>query len=348
MQGICQRLGRWISPLVVITIAISGCDGPHRERQRSDAAALGEKLFLDARLSADGRTNCGTCHDPTRAFTDGNRTSTGAYGRTGTRNATSLLDVRHIEAFFWDGRERDLTEVVLQPLTNAVEHGNADLPAVVETLRSIPEYRTGFMRAFGRPPDRENIGQALVEYVLSIDPGTTRLERYLASGEEALLTHDERAGLGLFKGKAGCAGCHVVDNDALLTDRNFHHAGVGFDRIAGGIAPLLQRIDAAERAGLPLGRLALEDPDIAELGRFAATREPAHLGAFRTPSLRNVANTGPYMHDGSVPTLEAAIDRELYYRGIALGRPISLTVEERQQLLAFLHALSIEQPDRRD
>lgn len=341
MRRICQDFRRWIPPLILITIVISGCHGQDRTRQQSEAVALGEKLFLDARLSADGRVSCGTCHDPARAFADGNRTSVGVYGRTGTRNATSLLDVPHVEAFFWDGRGRDLTEVVLQPLTNAVEHGNPDLGTVVESVRSIPEYRMIFKRAFGRPPDKESIGHALAEFIRSLEPGTTRFERYLASGTQELLTHDEVAGLGLFQGKAKCASCHVID-DASLTDGQFHHAGIGFERIAGGIAPLLKRIDAAERSGLSLGRLILEDPNIAELGRFASTREPLDLGAFRTPSLRNVANTAPYMHDGSVPTLEAAIDRELYYRGIALGRPIVMTVEEQKQLVAFLRALSVE------
>lgn len=331
--------------IVVMCVAISGCgeDFSSAPHESPDISRLGEKLFFDARLSVDGSVSCATCHDPTQSFTDGRTTSIGAAGRVGTRNATSLLDIGDVETFFWDGREADLTSAVLQPLTNEVELGNTNITDVEQTLTSIPEYQVLFLRAFRRPPDKSTIGQSLVAYMQSLKSGTTRLERYLSSGDIDLLSQDERAGLDLFRGKAKCANCHIVNaRDAPLTDHKFHHAGIGFERITGRIAPLLGQLDLAEKSGAPLGRIVLENQEAAELGRFVLTRDPMDLGAFRTPTLRNVANTSPYMHDGSVATLEAAIERELYYRGIALGRPISLTVEEQRQLLALLQALSID------
>ena len=313
------------------------------EPRRPDLVKLGEALFKDTRLSADGRVSCSTCHNPSLGFTDGRDLSRGASERIGTRNAISLLDVATVETFFWDGREMDLEVVVLQPLTNAIEHGNPDLDAVEETLNSIPEYREQFRRVFRNPPDAKTTGEALAAYIRSLDRGVTRFERHQSKNDSSPLTHDELAGLALFQGKAKCASCHIIEDDtAPLTDGKFHHAGIGFGRIAGNIAMLLDRIREAELRGDAPGHLILGDQEIAELGRFAVTKDPADLGAFRTPSLRNVANTAPYMHDGSVATLSSAIERELYYRSIALGRPITLTVEEQQQLLEFLQTLSVE------
>ena len=346
MQRIRTHRVWWLGLLAVMLITLIGCGGTYTagEARHAGLAELGEALFEDPRLSADGRVSCSTCHDPSHGFTDGRDLPLGASGRIGTRNATSLLDVATLETFFWDGRETDLDVVVLQPLTNAVEHGNPDLAAVEKTLNSIPEYREQFKRLSGKPPNAKTAGEALAAYIRSLDRSITRFERYLSNKGPIQLTHDELAGLDLFRGKANCVSCHTIDNGTTpLTDGRFHHAGIGFDKIAGDITVLLERINEAELHGDALGRLILEDQEIAELGRFAITKEPADLGAFRTPTLRNVANTAPYMHDGSVATLSDALERELYYRGIALGRPIALTVEEQQQLLAFLRTLSIEQ-----
>lgn len=329
--------------IYMVALLLCGCmqAGSDDAAAHAGLGSLGSRLFFDARLSTDGTVSCATCHDPARAFADGRPVSVGVHGRQGTRNAPSLLDVDVVEAFFWDGRESDLAEVVLQPFSNAVEMGHEGLQEAVDRVREIAEYRAGFSAAVGRDmPDAEDIGRALAAFLRSLDAGSSRYERAVAAGNWSLLTEDEQAGLQLFRGTAQCGSCHLSDRDArVLTDNRFHHAGIGFERIAGNLAPLLTRIEALEGTGAPLGRLVLEDAEIAELGHFVATRRPQDLGAFRTPTLRNVANTAPYMHDGSVATLEEAIERELYYRGISLGRPINLTVEEQRQLAAFLRAL---------
>lgn len=337
-QGRVMRISLILLGLAVLC-ACTRMQGPATV---ADLETVGAQLFSDPRLSADGAVSCATCHDPERVFTDGKQVSLGVFGRQGTRNAPSLLDLDLFDTFFWDGRETSLDVVVLQPFTNPTELGHDDLQAVLDTLHSIPEYRAGFAAALGRErPDAGDLAGALAAFLNSVERGESRYERFLATGDPSILTKDEHAGLALFRGKAQCGECHTPDLGAFA-DNRFHHAGIGFERVAGNLAPLLARIDRLESEGEPLGRLVLQDADIAELGRFVATRRPRDLGAFRTPTLRNVANTAPYMHDGSVTTLEEAIERELYYRGISLGRPINLTVEERHQLAAFLRALSIE------
>lgn len=307
-------------------------------------ASLGSRLFSDPRLSADGSVSCATCHDPRRAFTDGRPVSIGVYGRQGTRNAPSLLDISEVDSFFWDGRETDLMEVVLQPFTNAVEMGHEDIGSAVDLVHGIAEYRTAFSEATGRDaPDAEDIGRALIAYLSSLNPGNSRYERAVAADDMSLLTEDEFAGLELFRDKAQCGSCHLSGHDPqVLTDNSFHRIGIGFEKVAGNLATLLARIDALEPVGTPLGKLVLEDIEIAELGHYIVTRKPQDLGAFRTPSLRNAVNTAPYMHDGSIISIEKAIEHELYYRGISLGRPINLTAEEQRQLASFLQALSLE------
>jgi cytochrome c peroxidase len=145
-------------------------------------------------------------------------------------------------------------------------------------------------------------------------------------------------GLSLFRGKARCAHCHLTEGaDAPLTDGQFHHLGISDEGIAGRTDALLAKL---AKLSMPLGDAVLSEADLAGLGRFAVSRLPKDMAAFRTPSLRNVALTAPYMHDGSVPTLEAAVDQEIYYGSLNQGRPISLTAEERRQLIAFLKALA--------
>lgn len=334
----------WWFPLLLTLVACARVE-PAGSEAPGALAAIGAQLFTDPRLSADGTTSCATCHDPALAFTDARAVSIGVFGRAGTRNAPSLLDLDHDHALFWEGRETDLAQAVLQPFTNPTELGHADLQAVVDAVRALPTYREDFEKAIGRAaPEAGDIGAALVAYLQRLDRGSTRFERAQRDGRlDALLSQEERAGLALFSGKAQCASCHTLgDNGGPFTDHRFHHAGIGFERIAGNLAPLLSRIDDARKAGAPMGQLILQDAEVAELGRFVVSGNAQDIGAFRTPTLRNVANTAPYMHDGSVPTLEAAIERELYYRGLFTGRPVQLTVEEQRQLAAFLRTLSIE------
>lgn len=333
-----------LTALVLVAIMLGAC-APREQndsRQRAAQVSLGKKLFSDASLSVDRSVSCSSCHDSRHAFSDGRVVALGVHHTAGTRNAPSLLNVAAMQSFFWDGREATLERVVLQPFTNSVEMGLPDRNALIHRIARDPGYKASFAQAF--PDDstvnERNITTALAAYVRSLPHGTSRYDAFKESKQHRGLDDDERHGLALFDGKAGCAQCHrLMGEPAALTDNRFHHTGIGFERIAGNIGPLIAKLDAMDRQGKVIGGAVLTDPEIAELGHFAATRRPADLGAFRTPSLRNVARTAPYMHDGSVPTLQAAVERELYYRGLESGRPIELTVPEQRQLLAFLKAL---------
>jgi len=327
----------------VISIALGACTPrqPNEDRQRAALIAVGKKVFTDKTLSRDGTISCASCHQSDRFFTDSKPVSIGLNAQSGTRNAPSLLDVKLMSSLFWDGRAKHLQDVVIQPLTNPVEMGSSTDDVLRRVGRS-PDYTTLSRAAFGDDTlSMAEIGTALAAYLRSLPLRLTRYDLYAKSGKRSDLSENEKQGLSLFRGKATCAECHRLEGTpAALTDNQFHHTGVGFERVAGNIGAMIRKLDQVQRQKLPMGTVILTDHEIAEVGRFAVTRRPADLGAFRTPSLRNVVSTAPYMHDGSIPTLQAAVEREIYYRSLARGQAINLTVEEQGQLIAFLETLS--------
>jgi cytochrome c peroxidase len=273
--------------------------------------ALGRRLFFDTRISADGRVACATCHDAARAFTDGRARSVGVFGRTGTRNAPALINRGYGAAFFWDGRAPSLEAQVLDPFDNPDELG-IGRDAVVAFLAADAAYVRAFEAAFGRPITTRNLGRTLASYVRSILAGDSRVDRF-TSGDTAVLTVEEREGLRVFRGKGNCVSCHF---GPTFTDERFHNTGVAW------------------RSGT-----------VTDDGRFMASGRPEDRGAFKTPTLREIARTAPYMHDGSVATLADVID--FYDRGGIANphrdpelRPLQLTAGEKQALEAFLRALS--------
>lgn len=347
-----HRFSRRCSILILVgalAIVLGGCgrdaapaasDSGRNATADDDArwAALGGRLFTDPSLSGDGQVSCASCHRAEHAFSDARAVSIGTSGKAGTRNAPSLLDVGELSHFFWDGRESRLEIVALQPLTNPVEMGLASTEELLRRLASEPRHADAFAELGGLSADA--VARALTAHLRTLRSGENAYDRF-QSGDRTALDTDQQAGLALFTGKASCGDCHQLQpGRARFTDDRFHHLGVNDSAIAGRVAGLIQRLDGKR----DLGATVLTEADIAGLGHFVATRKPADLAAFRTPSLRNVARTAPYMHDGSVATLEEAVDQEVYYRGINKGRPLSMTVEERRQLLAFLQALSA--PDR--
>ncbi|MEG2578272.1 MAG: cytochrome c peroxidase [Glutamicibacter sp.] len=326
-------------------LILAGCSQPAMpEKSASARVALGKALFFDSSLSADGKISCASCHVASKAFTDGRTVSIGVNGKAGTRNATGLAEVRLHTALFWDGREAQLTQAVLQPFTNPNEMGLADLQTLVDQINAQGNYAALTRNGFGDPElDSARLAETIGAYLRSLPMSPTRYD--LSISAPSVLNIDESAGLALFKGKAACATCHhLTGTPVTLTDDQYHHTGIGFEQIGGDVVRLLDQLDEARRRGRPIGEVVLSDETVAELGRFAVTRRPTELGAFRTPSLRNVALTAPYMHDGSIPTLKEAVEREIYYRSLTQGRSINLTVEEQRQLVAFLGALTATVP----
>ena len=267
------------------------------------------------------------------------------YGQAGTRNTPSLATIgtSKEESFFWDGRRTTLQQAVLDPLTNPIEMGLHDQAELIKEIEQNANYRIAFAQAF---PDSakditpQDIATVLVAYISSLKSPESAYDRYALHGDPTALTPRAQLGLAIFKGKGRCIECHLLQGSpAMLTDHAYHRTGVGLDAVSQHLPELTQAIIERSLHGTAIGDRVATHADEAQLGRFNVTQDPSDIGLFRTPSLRGVASTAPYMHDGSVPTLDEAIDREVYYRSLQAGYPLSLTVEERQDLKAFLQAL---------
>jgi cytochrome c peroxidase len=313
--------------------------------------ALGRKLFMDRRLSRNGTMSCGMCHVPEQGFTSNEMaTSIGLEGRSVRRNAPTLLNVGYLQPLFHDGRETSLETQVWSPLLAASEMGNPSVGAVVELVRGLADYRGLFERAFGgRRAGVETIGQALASYQRTLVSAGSRFDRWHYGGDAGALDPIERAGFDLFAGKGACIQCHPVTRRfALFTDQRFHNTGVGWARSMVRAATHRVQLAPGVFAEIPASVVAtIGEPPPADVGRFEITQDPADRWAYRTPTLRNVALTAPYMHDGSLPTLEAVV--AFYDRGGVDNpgkdpriRPLGLDGDERRALAAFLRALTGE------
>ena len=281
---------------------------PPHNRLTEAKVRLGRRLFFDPILSADSTISCATCHIPKILFSDGKPVSQGLNGRLGTRNAPSLINVAYQKLFFWDGGSITLEHQVFGPLQSSDEMG-LDLASVLSRLKSDLAYREAFDDVFDEPPSLLGLTQALGAYQRTLRSGGARYDSYNGGNTEAL-SGSEKRGLALFEGKAGCARCH---HGFLFTSLEFENNGL---YVAG---------DDSGRA------------------RITGLRED--YGMFKVPSLRNVAQTAPYMHDGRLPTLSSVIEH--YDQGgnsvfgkSELIKPLNLNQRERADLEAFLHSLT--------
>jgi cytochrome c peroxidase len=323
---------------------------PHLSRDTNSnhiVVLLGKHLFHDSRLSADGKVSCAKCHVPSTAFTDARARSVGNGNQVGTRNAPSLFNVAYLKSLFWDGRATDLESQISAPLTNPVEQALQSASDALKPIRSDPAYVKEFSLAFGADSDHIDmslVARALSAYERTLLAGGSPFDRYVYGHDSYAMSAEAIRGLAIFRGRAQCASCHQIgESSALFTDGEFHVSPMGLpSAVSLNLGSLTKRIVVAKEAGTPreLERLIATDSSVAALGRFIVTLNPVDIGKFRTPSLRNVSLTAPYMHDGSVNTLERAIDLELYNRGTALNYPVALTVSERADLLSFLQALT--------
>ena len=267
--------------------------------------ALGKKLYFEKRLSTDGTVACATCHDPRHGFSDprDKPTSAGVGGALGTRNSPTTLNAAFLASQFWDGRAATLEDQALQPLTNPIEHGFPDQKAVLAKLATLEEYPALFAAAFGsKEQTPARIGQAIASFERTLLTLDAPIDRFLAGDKQAISESAQR-GWELFNAKARCNTCHGrIDVLPLFTDDQFHNIGVGVAKT--DFATVSRKVAAMAQSGESIDELALTNEAASELGRFLVTRESKDLGAFKTPQLRNVALTAPYMHDGSEATLE--------------------------------------------
>src|SRR5262245_9581538 len=271
---------------------------------------LGRKLFFDPILSADGTVACATCHRPERGFSSGEARPRGVHGRRGPRRAPTLFNRAYGTAFFWDGRAATLEDQALRPIEDPDEMG-AKLPEVLKRLRAHAGYSARFAAAFPDGVTATNLGRALAGFERVLLRGGSPVDRFVVRGEADALTPPQRQGLWLYESKGRCWRCHSGPN---YTDEQYHNTGVGWGK---------------------------RPPD---LGRFAVTRRDPDRGKFKTPTLRGVALTAPYMHDGSLATLEEVVG--FYNRGGGANpnrdpalAPLGLSPDEVRDLVAFLKAL---------
>ena len=272
---------------------------------------LGKKLFGEKLLSRDRSLACKGCHQPKKAFTDGRAKAVGVYGRQGSRSVPTLVNRAYGRAFFWDGRTSTLEEQVVKPIESESEM-DMTVGEAVERLKRKSRYRKMFQQAFHREPNGEDLARALASYVRTIYSGDSPFDRYIY-GKRGALTDQQRRGLRIFRGKGNCTACHI---GPTLTDEDFHNTGV-----------------------------AWRNGKIQDKGRFTVTGKLEDQGAFKTPTLREVSRTAPYMHDGSLATLQDVIN--FYGDG---GRknphldeeiqPRNLNIQEKKDLLAFLQSLT--------
>ena len=272
---------------------------------------LGRFLYFDTRLSPDDTVACASCHAPSGAFTDNAPVSTGINGQKGGRSAPTVINRAFTTVQFWDGRAATLEEQAKGPLTNPIEHGFGSNDDVVAKIKGIKGYIPLFMDAYGEEPNIENIAKAIASFERVVLSGNSRFDQYQNGDAEAMSGREIR-GMKLFNDEAKCAACHSGFN---FSDENFHNLGIGMDA---------------------------ENPD---LGRYVVTNDEDDKGAFKTPTLRDIEKTAPYMHDGSLATLEEVV----HYYNIGgnkneylspLIEPLGLNETDEADIVAFMKTLN--------
>jgi cytochrome c peroxidase len=277
----------------------------------ADKVELGRLLYFDKRLSADNTIACATCHHPKFAFTDGAPVSTGIGGQKGGVSAPTVINRAYSLNQFWDGRASSLEDQAKGPIQNPIEMGETH-PGVVKKLNGIKGYRTLFAKSFGSEEiDIDKVAKAIATFERTVLSGNSPYDKYLAGNKKAMSAAQVR-GMDVYLNKAKCDQCHEGMN---FTTNAYHNLGVGADK---------------------------PNPDV---GRYAVTKNDRDWGAFKTPTLRDIARTAPYMHDGSLKTLEEVVD---YYDKGGIPnknldekmRKLNLTAQEKKDLVEFLKALS--------
>lgn len=272
--------------------------------------ALGKRLFLDSILSRDHTISCGSCHFENKYFTDNLKVSTGIENRQGDRNAPTLINVAYHPYFFWDGGNPTLEQQVLGPIGNPKEM-DFDVNKIVERLNLHSEYPSLFRQAYGKDPSVYTLTRAIACYERTLISGNSRYDDYVQKGDTTALTTSEKNGMNLFFGEKGeCFHCHGGFN---FTDNSFRNNGLYLS--------------------------------YADSGRARITLVVSDVGKFKVPSLRNIDKTAPYMHDGSMTTLEEVVN---HYNSGGKNHPnkspiigsLNLTVAEKADLVNFLKSLT--------
>ncbi len=302
---------------------------PKENPQTPGKVELGKKLFFDRRLSGDGTMSCVTCHDPEQAFTDGLPISLSYPTTRNWRNAPTLINAGLWQFLFYDGRVRTLEDQALFPMMSAFEM-NQNLDFMEEEVQAVPEYAAEFKKVFGGEVTRERIAMALAAFQRTLVSVNAPLDRYL-QGDTKALSKEAEKGLEIYRGKGRCVECH---DGVLLSDQKFHALSVPENpELLNNPQVIATARFVAKVYHFEDYRTLNEDP-----GRYLITKDKKDWKAFRTPTLREVSRTAPYMHNGVFQTLDEVI--EFFDKGGGKGnkalKPLKLTAAEKKQLKAFL------------
>ena len=304
-------LAAWAGDRPRQPLGLPSVEWPKNNPYSAAKAELGRYLYFDKRLSSDGTVSCATCHDPKYGYTDGAPVSTGIRGQKGSRSAPTVINRAFSLAQFWDGRAATIEEQAKGPIANPIEMGNTH-EAAAAAIAKIQGYRPMFVKAFGSDPvDIDRIAMAIATFERTVLSGNAPYDRY-KKGDKNAMAPEQVRGMSVFFDKAKCDRCHENSNFTLNA---YAIIGIGMDK---------------------------PEPD---LGRYVMTKDPRDWGVFKIPTLREIEHTAPYMHDGSLKTLEEVVD--YYDQGgyanknlDANIRKLNLTDQDKKDLVAFLKALS--------
>jgi cytochrome c peroxidase len=269
-----------------LPIGLNGADFyvPADNPINKEKVELGRTLFFDVRLSSDNTVSCATCHPPQTAFADSRPVSLGIAAQAGVRNAPSIINRAFSREQFWDGHASSLEEQAKLPLINSKEMGMPSHEVVIEKIRAIKGYNGWFNRVFARDATIDDLAKAIAAFERTVVSGNSKFDEFKA-GNRGALSESEKRGMVLFEGKARCSQCHSGPN---FTDEKYHNLGIDWDGV------------------------------LVDLGRYRVTNNEQEIGAFKTPTLREIAHTAPYMHNGSMATLEETMD---FYNSGGIANP---------------------------
>jgi cytochrome c peroxidase len=329
---------------------------PEANPQTPEKVALGEKLFNDKRFSSTGEVNCAECHKAEKAFTDSPlKVSEGIKKLTGTRNAPTVVNAAYSTTAFWDGRSPSLEDQALHPFVNPVEMGLKDHQPILDIVRSDPDYVKAFQAVFGKQGNAvtmTEVTQAIAAFERAKVSGNSPFDRWYFGKEENALTPQQERGFELFVNEGRCVSCHLIEQtQALFTDNRFHNIGEGINDIQSEVPTLATEFIKAQATMSEVDVKVLSDKRTSELGRLAVTKSMEDIGSFKTPTLRNVAVTAPYMHDGALQTLRDVV---VHYNNGGVNkkgdpvndflssgiRPLNLTDAQVDDLVAFMESLT--------
>jgi len=354
-----MSMGGVIAATLVTYVAFAGPLGlpplpvPANNPITPEKVKLGDKLFHDKRFSNTGEVSCATCHDREKGFADGLPVSEGINKLKGTRNAPTVINAAYLHTQFWDGREPTLEAQSAGPFINPVEMALPNHEPILKIVRTDPEYVDLFKKAFAKTGNQitmKEVEQAIASFERTLIAGNSPFDRYFYGGDKNAMSPAAIRGLDVFINQGRCVSCHVIEQtQALFTDNRFHMIGASAQQMPKDLDELAAAVEDVKKKGTDIAVLSNEKTS--SLGRFAVTRDLTDIGAFKTSTLRNIALTAPYLHDGSLKTLEEVVQfynnggrvketdpvPELLSGGI---RPLNLSKEQQADLVEFLKALT--------